>query len=231
MNGAITTIDALQSWFITSQKPFWTLRYFKPGAAGEVIARNKTEDDLTRSFELLRANVMSQAANNRALLQAFVYDQGKENNYTAITNLDIQPAGQMLPGHASIAGIPGGSWDDMLKKEKVNWELEYKVRELEAAIENPPDDSERIVTMIERFSATPIGSAIVARILGVPINIPANEVPVTGLPGNENESDTFDDDLDAVTGALQVSDTVLMSKLRRLVESQPDVAKNILNSI
>lgn len=232
MQGGITNIQALKTWFYTTGKPFFTLRYYKPGAAGEVVARNKNEDDLTKAWELLEANVLGQAANTRALLQVFVYDQGKENNYTALTNVDMQPGGVQtaVAGIGSLPGMYGhhGSFEAALKAEREKWEMEKRIDDLEAALEAPKDWGEQITGIFERISTTPVGNVLIARIMGVPMT-PQAAAPIAGPVGDAE--DTFEEDLNVTTEALGVSDTELMAKLRRLVEAQPDMAKQILNSI
>lgn len=244
MQGAITTIDGLQAWFYDRKIPFWTVRYYKPGGAGEVVARQTTEDNLDASWQQLSRTVADQSRNSRAQLQCMVYSDPKNrNNYDAITNIELSQYGAPL-GAASIGSLPQINESEIesrisgaIQDARERWELEARIAQLEeeGARQDPAD---KIFSAIERLVNSPLGNALVARIMGVPLqpvqvsNVAGTPTKTAGGPDSDaDQADTFDEDIDVTASTLGISDIELASKLRKLVEANPEMAKNLLNSI
>lgn len=241
MQGAITTLEGLRDWFYTLQTPFWTLRYYKPGGTGERIALNDSESNLDGSWSMLSRCVADQSRNSRAQMQVLVYEAGKANNYKAMTNLELNGSGAALAAVAGIGTLPQPSKADIdsriagaVEAERERWELQARIAQLEEERERP-DPADKIISVVERLANTPVGTALIARIMGVPLQ-PVAVSNVAGTPKGHNDSDseeedTFAEDIDATAEILGVSDVELAAKLRKLVETNPAMAKNLLNSV
>ena len=231
MQGAITDINRLRSWFYNNSKPFFLLRYYQPGKAGDVIMKNDSIPELDASWEKLSTEVLSQAEAGRALLQVLVWEVGKtSNNYSALTNLDMR-LGVPVAQTAGIGSLPGGYIEEskvqgMLDAEREKWTLERRLEDLEAQINNPADWASKSIEMLERIGATPLGQILAAKFLGV--QLPAAQIAGTPAPADEPESDTFEEDIDKAAEILGVSDIILAQRLRYLVETNPDIAKSLL---
>lgn len=229
MQGAITEINRLRNWFYNNNQPFFLLRYYHPGKAGDVIIRNESIPELDPAWEKLSTEVLSQAEAGRALLQVLVWGPGKTaNNYAALTNLDMRIVPVAMAG---IGSLPGGYMDEskvqgLIQDAREKWELERRLEDLENQINNPGDWIEKSMHALERIGATPIGVALVSKLLGTPL--PTAQIAGTPAPADEQEGiDTFDEDIQKTAAILGVDDATLARKLRQVVESQPEVAKQI----
>lgn len=236
MQGGIRSIESLEKWFRAVGKPCFTLSYL--GQANQVIARNTTVEDMGEAWEMLRMHVLAQAEYGRAQMHVIVYanDKGGPNNPSGRTNIDL--LSQHHPAHfAGIAGMPTGNAvpEDkiagILAEAREKWEMEKRLDDLEAQLNAPPDDLfEKTATLIERIGTTPIGSILLAKLMGgAPVLPPA---PITGTPKADNDpspddAEDFDDNIDRTAQILGVSDAKLAATLRRFAETNPEVAKQL----
>ena len=231
MQGAITNIDNLREWYFANATPFFGLRYFVPGKAGETIMRNESEADMSAAWEKLSREVLSQAANGRALLQVYVYEK-TPNNYKALTNMDIRQGGlSSMPQVAGIGGLqPGFIGKDELETIKAElrekWDMERRIDDLQAAIEAPKDWTESFINGLEKMASNPLGIALISKLTGTTVT----PEMMRGTPATDDAepSDSFEDDIQRTASILGVSDIEMAAKLRRMVEQNPDMARQIL---
>lgn len=231
MQGAIRNISSVKQWFFDVGEPLFTLSY--AGTSNQAIMRNTVKTDLNEAWDMLERQLQYQAESGRAMMQVITYrKESGANNPTGRTFIDLQPG----PPQAQFAGIgqlPSGYMDEakvqgLIREAKEKWEMERRIEDLEEQAKNPADPTDKIIQAIERIGATPIGQMFAARLLGMPV--PA----ITGTPeapaDGDSDSDTFEDDIAATADILGVSDATLAARLRRLVEAQPDVAKQLLTA-
>ena len=233
MQGAIRNIATLKKWFLSNGVPFFTLSY--AGQANQIIQRNTAIEELDQAWELLETNVLGQAEYGRATMSLIVYNKGSgANNPIGRTNIDILPINQQNGNQvAGIGQLPAGYMDKsevqkLIDDAKEKWELEKRLEDLEIQISNPADVTEKWIQGIERIGASPLGQVIMMKLLGGPLPT-IQPAPINGAPAPADEGgDTFEDDIEATAQILGVDDTVLARQLRRLVESNPEMAKQIL---
>ena len=93
MQGAISTLEAVERWFLSNESPYYTLSYYStasPTGQGQVIGRNTKEGDVGNAWLRLRSLIMDQTGFGRAQLHVIVYDTpGSANTPKARTNIDI----------------------------------------------------------------------------------------------------------------------------------------------
>lgn len=231
MNGAIRNISTLKTWFYDVGKPFFTLSY--SGTTNHMILRNTATENMDEAWTLLERQVNAQAEYGRATMQVIVYKAGNANNPDGRTNIDMAPQSQGSQV-AGIGSLPSGYLDEnkvagMISEAKEKWELERRLEDLEAQINNPGDWTEKLMAGIERIGATQLGQMLAMKLMGQPI--PAGMVagPPPGTQAPTDETDNFEEDIETTAAILGVSDAVLASKLRRLVETNPEMAKQLLS--
>ena len=234
MQGGIRNIKSLKQWFTDVGKPFFTLSY-TGGSANQVILRNTAIDDMEAAWSLLERQVLAQSEVGRATLQLIAYGKDKANNPDGRTNIDISPNQESATALAAISGPRVGYYADesqidaLLSKERAKWDMEKRMEDLEAQLNAPSEDwSEKLMVGIERISATPLGAVLIGKFLGGSMPMPVAQVAGVPDPIPSEESDSFEDDIEASAQLLGVSDTVLASKLRALIESNPELAKTML---
>lgn len=234
MQGGIRNINSLKQWFTDVGLPFFTLSYYG-GSSNQVIMRNVAIEDMGEAWELLKRQVLAQSEGDRATMQLIVYKKGAANNYEAKTNIDIFRAGaESLPAMEGIGSLSAGYVDEakiagMIAEAREKWDMERRVEDLETQLNSPSDDwMDKGMAFIERIGATPFGQAFAAKFLGgnLPPYIPAAQV--AGHPSANEPQDTFEEDIDKTAELLGVDDTVLARKLRQLVETNPELAKSLL---
>lgn len=236
MQGGIRNIKSLEKWFRTIGAPYFTLSY-AGGAANQVILRNTAVGDMDTAWEQLETQVLAQSEVGRATMHLIVYNKEKgANNPDGRTNIDMSP-NQAAVGVAGIGSLQTGYFDEskiagMIEeakaKEREKWEMERRIDDLEAQINAPSDDwTEKLMAGIERIGATPFGQMIAMKFLGGPLpQMPVGNV--AGTPSAVDESgDTFDEDIQSTAAILGVDDATLARKMRQLVESNPEAAKQI----
>ncbi len=237
MQGAISTIDALERFFKGAGAPFFTLSYYStqsPTGQGSVIIRSVKEGNIDNAWENLRKFVQDQTGFGRAQLHLITYEkENGANTPSARTNIDIGGNTAQAPGTPGIGSLPVGYvTEDAIEKAiaaaKEKWDMEAKIQTLE----NQPEDS--FMEKVERIAAIPTVQAIVNAFLakqGLP-QIPAPAMKGVHSPDNEtvpDDQDNFDEDINATARILGVTDAQLAYKLRKLAEADPMMARQIFN--
>lgn len=249
MIGAISNLDALKRWFLDNGKPFFTLRYDSGSGNGnqdKMIYKNVVIEDMQQAWERLQSHVADQAEAGRAKLALIVYDKGKENNpiYTAI---DIRPGYQsgqqsMQP---AISGLPPGigSINELVEQKVTLALLQKENADLKEQLSAPVNNWER---SLETISGIP-GMADVLKIAVAglvakfaPQSMPVVQGILNGTPDAVGEgaadsdlSDTdpqtrFASNIQDVSNMLQVDPLFISEKLKILVRTNPDLAKQLL---
>lgn len=234
----ITNISTLRTWFLDNQKPFFTL--YQNGVNRAIIARNETVDDLNQAWNLLETNVLAQAEGGTANVRVYVTEKPK-HNHGLETEARILPLVPTL-GQPGISGLPQGYLDEskvagLIKEAREKWELERRIEELEMAQEPVKDWAETMINGFERVAKTPLGAALVQKLLGVvPMPQPAmNGVPTPAAQSQANNStdddeysDSFFENIENTAALLGVDEETLANKLAKLVQQNPELAKSLL---
>lgn len=241
MNGAITNRDALKSWFFDNAKPYFTLRYYDQD---RVIMRNDNQDDMQKAWEMLERHVIGQADSGQARLILFVYDKGKHNNAT-YTNIDMHPRYSAQPSiPAAISGLPAGvgSIEELVNERVRVAMLEKENQDLKEQLSAPQNGWER---SLETISGVP-GMADVFKIIAAglvskfsPQSMPVVQGILNGTPDAMTGADHDEDDgadpgarftsnIQETAATLNVDPLTLSEKLRALVKTHPDIARQFL---
>lgn len=236
MSGAIRNTESLKRWFYGVGAPFFTL-FYSGTSTNQVIIRNTTVDEMDAAWELLEGQVKIQAEYGRALLHVIVYKKaGTANNPDGRTNIDIQPFAETKQ-MAGIGSLSAGYLDEskvagLIAEAKEKWELERRLDDMEAQLNNPNDWTDKLISGLERISGTQLGQILAVKFLGVPLpaGMVAGTPPGAQAPPDEQglANDSFDEDISKSAEILGVDDTTLARKLRQLVEANPELAKSIL---
>lgn len=239
MQGAISSIDAVERWFRSNEAPFFTLSYYSSSSAtgqGQVILRNLKDSDINQVWERLKTTIIDQTGFGRAQLNLIVYTKPEGSNTpSGRTNIDLVSSpsynqGQVV-GIGSLPAVGSGyisesDFERRLKEEKNTWEMRSELASLRDQIDNPANDPvERIMGAFERIAATPLGMALVAKFTGAPIP-QFSQVPING-PANvaqSAEDEDFEaelDDLEAIATKNGMTLKQLLAKTAHLAHSQP----------
>lgn len=250
MLGAITNTDALKRWFYDNQRPYFTLRYENGGNSDRVIVKNDSVTDMDKAWEKLQSHVIDQSEAGRSRLALIVYELGKHNNPTGFTMIDMRPGGYgnaAGAGAAQISGLPAGvgsitEYVDMkLEMERQKW----KIEQLEDQLAAPADTAQR---WMETIGAIPgamdvfkiIAAGIVTKI--APDATPTiqgilNGTPDTIAAGSDhddndvhdgNPQERFSNNINETAHTLNIDPLTLSEKLRSLVKTHPDIARQLL---
>lgn len=234
MIGAITSIEHLERWFKGNGEPYFTLKYAGPGE--RVIFRNDGAiEDIETAWDELRHQVEMQGASGRAMLEVLAYKKGR-NNHALRTNVDIRA----VTTNAQMAGINGmpGSMSSMVDYVDMKVELAMLKRdneELEFRLMEPANTWERI---IDKVSESPhlagIAQMLIANLTktgNASQQIAQQPKPDVEQPqhANGNPNHQFEQNILDTSRMLEMDHVTLSAKLKRLVETNPDLAKQILN--
>lgn len=241
MQGAISSIEAVERWFRANEAPFYTLAYYSSSSStgqGQVILRNTKEVELDVAWNRLRSAILDQTGFGRAQLNLIVYAKPEGYNTPAgRTNIDLV-ANQQMPQVAGIGALPAigsgyiseSEFSRRLAEEREKWEVKSELESLRDQINNPSNDPwEKFMNGLERFASTPPGMALLSKFMGVPM--PAfTPAPING-PASDDDLDQPDtvsvedelDDLEAIARANGLTLKQLLSKTANLARQQPGV--------
>jgi len=240
MIGAITSIEHLERWFRGNALPYFTLKYAGPGE--RVIFRNDGAiDDMETAWDELRHQVEMQGASGRAMLEVLVFKKGKAN-HPVRTNIDIRnmPANSQ---NGNIAGLPGGianvgDYVDMKVRLAM---LERDNEDLMQQIDNPANTWERV---IDKLSESPhlagLAQMLISGLMkpGAPAQVGKQQQQQQPQPdyeppqgANANPNHIFEQNILDTTRLLGIDHVTLSAKLKKLVETNPDQAKQLLSEL
>lgn len=241
----ISTYTDLKAWFAANGRkgktaPFWTL-YGSAWASKEtIVARNDNDDNMDTAYQWLEDTIRKVDNPAGQRFRIFQVDIPGGNN--PVGQVYFQSSAAATPsGTQGIAGIGSGyrpegyltraEVDEMLKTEREKMEMENRIAALESQLEEPADVWEKIMGGVERIVQTPVGAAIAAKLMGVPLGQPVQ--PVAAPPEEEltPDDEQFYNNIEAVAQKLGTSPHVLSAKLKSLVDMNPEMAAQILNGI
>lgn len=240
MQGAISSIEAVERWFRANEAPFYTLSYYSSSTQtgqGQVILRNQKEIELDSAWNKLRSAILDQTGFGRAQLNLIVYAKPDAYNTPAgRTNIDLVAAqSTQVAGIGSLPSVGSGfisesDFSRRLKEEQERWEMKMEIKALTDQLNNPANDPvEKIMSGIERIAATPLGMALIAKITGTPIQQLAS--PIAGMPlTDDNEDQPGDDDVEnelddiaAIAASHGMTLKHFLSKTANLARQQPGI--------
>lgn len=250
MNGAITDLEHLKRWFFGNGHPYFFINY--QGAGNRKIYQNESIEEMQEAWEELEYQVKSQTGHGRAMLEVVQYAKGKQNHpvrtYIDMRS-DAQAQGTAMAGIGNFPaqGYPANYVQDQIKMALMEKELE----DMRAALESPSNVFENIVDKIGQSPhLSGLVNNLVSALFGQKGAVPS--MPVNGHPGAQQptaqatqpEAGTeatgeemtperialFQSNIDRICTALETDPINLSSKLAALVEGNPDLAKNLLNS-
>lgn len=248
----ITDLSALRRWFMGNMRsgkaaPYWTLYVGDYGDKEKVVQFNDRVDDLEESFGMLARTI--QDMNNPAGVRFRVMqvDTPRGNNPVATVHVQLF-AGNGAAGvaPAGIGSLPG---EYLSKTEaaqmvaaavaaaKKEMEFEAKIQALEDQVNSSTQSwVTQAIEVVNEIGKSPLGMALMAKLTGMPM--PAMMPPSMGAPAADSAAggapaagDTFDDDLNAVCDTTGLNDVELMRRLRRFAETNPEMARQLMNQI
>lgn len=238
MQGAISTIEAVERWFRANEAPFFTLAYYSSSTntgQGQVILRNQKDIELDSAWNKLRSAIMDQTGFGRAQLNLIVYAKPEAYN-TPVGRTNIDLVANQMPQMAGIGSLPmvAGSgyisesdFSRRLNEERQKWEMKQEIEALRDQVQNPANDW---MAGLERFAASPLGIALISKFTGTPagtlvaspINGPAPHDDDDNLPtGDDVEAEL--DDLEAIAAANGMTLKAFLHKTANLAKAQPGV--------
>ncbi len=228
--GAITNLENLKVWFMEGKFPFWTLYRGNPvtKATNEAtVARNPDIDDMEESWTMLE-KLLSSFENGVFTVYAKPKYDGNLGNKTLFTT------GIVLEDNPGISGvgIKGlspyiGSIDQILEKEKKTWELERKVEDLETAMIGKQSIGDRIFGLLEA-NMEPIINNLLPMLLQKLSPQPGTIGGPVKQPISSSENNV-EDALARIAVHFDLED--VLPKLATWIEKNPDMARNLLNTI
>jgi hypothetical protein len=236
MQGAISTIEAIERWFRANEAPFFTLSYYSSSSAtgqGQVVIRNQKDVDMDSAWNKLRSAIIDQTGFGRAQLNLIVYNKPEAYNTPAgRTNIDL--VANQMPQMAGIGALPAvgsgfiseSDFTRRLNEEREKWNMKQEIEALRDQVNNPANDW---MAGIERFVASPLGIALISKFTGTPAGA-LMSAPINGpAPADdENLPDTDDvenelDNLDAIARANGMTLKEFLHKTASLAKQQPGV--------
>lgn len=241
----LNSFESLSVWFRGNSRkgapaPYWTLYSMNYGDKDKIAAFNDKDDNVDSALEWLIDNIRR---GNNPLGQRFRVvqtDVPRGNNPVGTTNVQIFTADGSAPPAAGIGspgqfspvavGIGKEEVAAMIEAEREKWNLEQRIKDLEAQLNAPPevDLVEKYSAVVEKIAQTPLGMALVSKITGVPVTA---LMGVHGNPAQDEEPTTEDHDfynnLGEAAQILGTNEHQLAKKINQLVKMNPDVAKQL----
>lgn len=242
----IISFADLHKWFMNQGRGedkgvHWNLYSVDYGQRDTRVVFNDRIDDAQESFEYLQSNIRMLNNPDGTKFRVQTFPPRKPTHPTGTALVQIFEKGGNLPGTynvPSIAGLPSTDIKEEIAKAvaeaKKTWEMEARIQGLEERLASPdPDDYiEKITTIVERVSRTPIGVAIMgiaAQKMGI------DPAAIMGLASDAEaqsdippEDDQFYSDIADAASTLGVDEHTLARKLKQLIKQNPEVAKSLL---
>lgn len=251
----ITTFENLQQWFSAQNKAgetasHWNLYGTRFGETEKRVAFNASIDDKQQSFDYLVQNIRSLNNPDGAVFRLQVFPKGKQNNPTGTVYIQVYekaPAVPAVPASpAGIAGLPAGvgSLQDYIAEKVETERMKWEIEQLQEQINAPNNGWERA---LETIGAIPgIDKALQALVVGLvtkynPQAIPAVQAAMNGTPSptetpGEHDADDADDaqamfanNINRASQTLGIDPLTLSAKLNQLIQSNPEIAKQLIN--
>lgn len=254
----ITSIDDLYTWFKNLQRAddtptHWSLYSNEPGKVDTKATTNTRYDEFDASWDVLEKSIrmLNNPKGTRMRLQ--IFPKGKANNYTAQVHVQIYQDGTVgAPGenhgqgaHSGIGMLPAGMGSlDSYVQQRIDLELLRRENEdLKDAINGPNNMWERLVQTVADSPhlsqvvnnlvvglVSKVNPAAMPHMQTTPPPTPMNGHPATDGAEDENPDVVFSNNIHAASAVLGTDPLTLAIKLNALVQNQPELAKQILNS-
>lgn len=246
--GTFVNINDLRNWFMGNLRgetpaPYWTLYSGDYGSREVILQFNDRVTDMDASFDMLRKTI--EAMNNPAGVRFRVYQTDKPRHNVAVAQCYVQ----LLSNNSVVqvagingVGIPAEDVDAKIAKAlaqaKTEWQLRAEINELKAQLNAPPEGPwARIGALAEKFMETPAAAMLIAKMTGMGFDEAKSamvaappEEPATDQP-DEDDTDKLNEDLDAIEEKLGQDVGDVIAKLRKFVEKDPGMAKQLLSSL
>lgn len=236
IKASFRSIASLKEWFLSAQKPFWTIWTGFSKDNKDLALRNSSISDLVESWNLLES-IVSKKTEGGGRITVFVTE--KENSSHGYTEfLEIAP----LTSVAGISGIssPSGNYiggvDQYISDRISMYEKDRQIEDLKAQLENKDRGSgiNRVIDRIlEEAPVADILLALLGKFMGTAPAPAVNGAPrITDDMEPEQLSDEENSRLHESIMRISVHFPDIasaMEKLADFVESNPDMAKSLLN--
>lgn len=237
----ITTFENLNKWFKSNSRksqpaPYWTLYGLSYGAKDQIIARNDRIDDIEESWRMLEETI--RMVNNPQGQRFRVYQVDTPGGNSPVGQVFIQIYETDTAPVAGIGNLPALGYvaksevEHMLAEERKKWEMEARINALEEQLSAPTNWVDKAAEIFERIARSPAGSALIARLAGVPA--PINPMAGAPAPGDDEpgeDDNRFYDNMASVAQTVGVNEYQLAQKLKKFVTENPDMAKNLFQTL
>lgn len=242
----IISFADLQKWFINQGRGedkgvHWNLYAVDYGQRDTRVVFNDRYDTVDESFEFLKSNIQMLNNPDGTRFRVQTFPPRKPTHPTGTAFVQIFEKASNLPSTynvPTIAGLPATDIKEQVDKAvaeaRKTWEMEARIAGLEERLASPdPDDYiEKITTIVERVSRTPIGVAIMgiaAQKMGIdPAAIMGLATDADGQSDVPPDDNQFYDDIADAANTLGVDEHTLARKLKQLIKQNPEVAKSLL---
>lgn len=246
----LSSYESIAAWFKNNARndkpaPYWSLYSASIGEKERVVTFNDRVDNQEESLAWLIDTIRRGNNPPGQVFRIVQTDTPRGNNpvgnarvqiFDANPNGSSAPAGISGIGAVPIGYVPEDKVQDMIAQAREKWDLQARIQALEdqqnAAVENDP--WEKIMAGVERIAQTPIGAALAARLLGVPVP-PASAENMTGAQARQDDEPGPDDDefynnMGEAARRLNTTEYELARKMKALILANPDLARQIFNT-
>lgn len=247
----ITRFEDLQSWFNNNQTnneegktpSHWTLFGGNYGEKEIRLMANTRLDNPTESLNFLVDAIRRMNNPDGAKFRVQLYKPGAPTNIVATTFVQIFER-QQAPGAqpAAIGSLPSPMASESYINERIELALLKRENEdLRAAINGPTNTWERFLEILGQNE--PLSQAVAGLIMGLANKggIPTAPIPrpVAGSPDTDEDPEdetgdqqaVFAQNIHSAASILQTDPVRLAKALNRLVQQNPDMAKQLLTQI
>lgn len=242
----ITSYEDLSTWFRDNSRgdkkaPYWSLYAISYGDKDKVFAFEDKQEDLELSLERLIKNIRMGNNPSGQVYRIVQTDTPRGNNPVGHARVQIweNSGSAPVPAVAGIGGIGSGyigeaQLQQEIQKAEERWEMKAKIARLEEQLENGNQEDvwEKIMMGVERIGQTPIGIALISKLMGTPI--PPPNVYGTARPDTEDEptdaDNKFYDNMQEAAQKVGTDEYTLAMKINELVKTNPVLARQIFNS-
>ena len=200
---AMTSIDALESWFRKIAKPQWNLYRGHNNTMSRAHSLYRQGEDtmsIDESWELLRDMININCGNGGQFTVYIPAAATGNTGYSVFVSIGMEAHSRSRYPGAAVGGFPTegavslGQVQDLIAKERKVWELERKVEDLEAQQEASLGMTDVVKNMLQNVDLTPILTSLVnfatSRFGGVQPPLP---VRLSGHPDDELPAESATD--------------------------------------
>lgn len=248
----LTRYEDLQQWFLNNQSDtdegtdktasHWTLYGGNYGEREVRLTSNTRINKPSESLAYLVQTIRSMNHPDGSKFRIQIYKPGANNNYTAQTYVQIFEGQQNAAATGQMAGVgslPGApAMTEQYIQERIDLAmLKRENEELKAQMNGPVSGWERFLGMLNENEQ--LNGAIAGLLMGLAQKngIPAQlaPAPVNGHPSSDEETDedpqtVFVNNIQNAAATLQTDPVTLSKRLNKLIQQNPEVAKQLLQA-